>query len=447
MSGIGEQLKHARILVVDDDSSLVELLVLTLEEAGYTNVRSTTDPRRVKALHQEHDFHLILLDVNMPHLDGFQVMEQLAEVAGDDYLPVLMLTALLDTETRLRALDEGAKDFVTKPFNHVEVLNRIGNMLEVRLLYDERRLRADTLETEVRERTRELRGEVSERKRAEEKLEEARDSLTETLFERTEALSQEIEERKNSEKVLLLALQQAETSSYAKTRFLANMSHELRTPLNSVIGFSHMLESEAFGSLGSEKNKEYVSNIKDSGSHLLRLIANILDISRIEAGGKELADQRVDLGETIAASVTMMKAQAAGAGITLSMELPDGGSRLRGDPTALKQVLLNLLSNAVKFTPAGGRVLVQVAVDNDGETVVTVADTGVGIAAENIPKVVEPFAQVGDIMTRKHEGVGLGLALAKSLTELHGGTLGIDSEVGSGTTITVRFPPERTLVS
>ena len=243
------------------------------------------------------------------------------------------------------------------------------------------------------------------------------------------------------------AKERAEFANRAKSAFLANMSHELRTPLNSIIGFSEMLMGEVFGALGGEKNSEYVADINNSGLHLLRVINDILDLSKIEAGKMDLVDSEVAVGEAVDACVSMMKERASEAGVVLSIDVAEPFPPVRADSTQLKQILLNLLSNAVKFTPPGGRATMSAYRDGDGAPVFAVADTGIGIAAADIPNVLEPFAQVSDIMTRSHEGTGLGLSLARSLTELHGGTLHLASEVGVGTTVTVRLPAARVVGS
>jgi len=221
------------------------------------------------------------------------------------------------------------------------------------------------------------------------------------------------------------------------------MSHELRTPLNAIIGFSEMLASETFGPLGDRRYPDYAKNICDSGRHLLDLINDILDFSKLDAGRLELHEQTFDLHEVIEGALQMMQGEAARTGIriihkTPGQELP----YLHADQRRVRQVLLNLLSNAVKFTPAGGTV--EVTVFHRGSEVgIAVADTGIGIAAEDIPRALERFGQVDSSLSRKYEGTGLGLPLSKRLMELHDGRLELDSVVGAGTTVTILFPPKR----
>ena len=241
---------------------------------------------------------------------------------------------------------------------------------------------------------------------------------------------------------LKLALDAAATASQAKSAFLAAMSHELRTPLNAVIGFSDLLSMESFGPLGSARNKEYVKDIHSSGRHLLALINDILDIARIDAGEGQLKEEVVALQELIANSLRMVIHQANAANIRLFEEIDPGVQFIRADERRLKQVLINLLGNAVKFTNVGGQVRVRVFRKGQ-ELIVSVIDTGIGMAEKDIPIALERFGQIDSTLARKYEGTGLGLPLAKQLTELHGGRLTIESSVDVGTTVTVALPAER----
>ncbi len=256
---------------------------------------------------------------------------------------------------------------------------------------------------------------------------------------------EDITELKNIERRLREATEIAKEANRAKSEFLANMSHELRTPLNAVIGFSQALQTEVFGSVGSASNKEYVNIINGSGSHLLRIIGDILDLSKIEAGEDAIEEETIDVGEIMDECRQMMSERASKKRLSFLVETQNKISSLLADRLKVKQILLNLLSNAIKFTPEGGTVKIDVSRIDDNSMLFSVRDTGIGIAPKDIETVIEPFAQVGTANTRSHEGTGLGLALVKSLTELHGGTLTLQSELGVGTVVRIRFPSERTI--
>jgi signal transduction histidine kinase len=239
------------------------------------------------------------------------------------------------------------------------------------------------------------------------------------------------------------ALRRADAANESKSAFLAAMSHELRTPLNAVLGFSELVLSECFGPIGSPRYKEYISDIRKSGSHLLSLINDVLDLSRLDAGQTTLLEEDVALDELLEEVRHMISEQAKKASVVLVTALHKNPlPPLRADPRRLRQIFLNLLSNAVKFTPAGGSVTISTR-EHQGALTVAIADTGIGIAASDIPKALERFGQVDSRLSRKYEGTGLGLPLAKQLVELHGGTLAIMSTVGAGTTVTVSFPAVR----
>ena len=230
----------------------------------------------------------------------------------------------------------------------------------------------------------------------------------------------------------------AETANRSKSEFLANMSHELRTPLNAIIGFSEIMGSGLFGELGSPKYKEYATDIHASGTHLLELINDILDMSKIEAGRMTLETQPLEISEVVEESLRLVSGRAEMASVTVENELPELPV-VNADKRAVKQVLLNLLSNAVKFTPAGGTIHLKGG-KKDGFVTIAVEDTGIGIPASALPKIGRPFEQVESQHSKKHKGTGLGLALSRSLVELHGGDLTIESTEGVGTTVSFTLP-------
>ncbi|MAY66907.1 MAG: hypothetical protein CMM77_07245 [Rhodospirillaceae bacterium] len=259
--------------------------------------------------------------------------------------------------------------------------------------------------------------------------------------------STDITEQKATEQRINDALMDAERANRAKSEFLANMSHELRTPLNSIIGFSQVMSLGKDFELSPDKQLEYAQDIQRSAEHLLQLINDLLDLSKIEAGEVTLNEDAVDLAESLERACHMLRSDAEAKPVTLDCRCDSGLPKLRADTRFLMQVILNILSNAVKFNLPGGRVDVAARVDGDGHIIITIADTGIGIAAEDIPLVLEPFGQVGTSYDRAHIGTGLGLSVSKQLVELHGGALTLVSAPDEGTTVTVRFPPDRTVTA
>jgi signal transduction histidine kinase len=229
----------------------------------------------------------------------------------------------------------------------------------------------------------------------------------------------------------------------ARTRkdFLTSTSHELRTPLNAILGFSEMLAREMFGPLPNERYRQYARIIHDSGTHVLSLVNDLLDLSKLDAGKLELCVEPVEILKIIIACVRCVEAQSIRDHIGIVVHVDDGVDRIYGDDRRLHQMLLNLLSNALKFTPVGGEIAIDVF-RRGPDIAISVSDTGIGIRAEDIPKVLEPFGQVESALSRKHQGTGLGLPLTKELAELHGGSLTMESNVDVGTTVTITLPPD-----
>ncbi len=255
--------------------------------------------------------------------------------------------------------------------------------------------------------------------------------------------AQDITDLRAREEALESSRSMAESANRAKSEFLATMSHELRTPLNAIIGFSELMQREAFGSLGNANYKDYVRDIYQCAIHLLELINDILDVSKIEAGRMELNEEEVDIVNIIQSAFRLVRERAAENDVKLTLALSENTPNLSADPRAVKQVLLNLLSNAVKFTPSGGSVVVNTALDGAGDFLVRVKDTGIGMTSDEVVIALTPFGQVESSLSRRYEGTGLGLSLSKGLVELHGGKLEIESVPQEGTSVTVRFPASR----
>lgn len=266
------------------------------------------------------------------------------------------------------------------------------------------------------------------------------------LQEANAELANEIADHRQTEANLCDAIAEAESASRSRGAFLATMSHELRTPLNAVIGFADALRQPFFGDL-NEKQRDYVESIHDSGLHLLSLINDVLDISKIDAGKLELCDDPVDLVAVVAECIKLVSGHSHDAGVTLVVDSPTEAPMIRGDLRRLKQVVLNLLSNAIKFTPRGGTVTTRVELEPEGGVTVSVCDTGIGMKPEDVPKAFEMFTQIANPFSRKFSGTGIGLPLTRSLVELHDGRVSLQSVLGQGTRVGVHLPALRVIPS
>ena len=256
----------------------------------------------------------------------------------------------------------------------------------------------------------------------------------------------DVTENKASERRLIEARSQAETASRAKGDFLANMSHELRTPLNAIIGFSEVISNELFGPIANEKYLEYIKDIHSSSLHLLSIINDVLDMSKIEAGKVELAKEIVQIQSVISEVMRMVHERAHSRDIELKAQLSDENVEIWADERSMKQIFLNLLSNAIKFSKEGGQIHVRVLADNPDIAVLEIEDHGIGMSEEEQERALQPFGQAKPVITRNYGGTGLGLPITKGLVEAHGGTLTIESRAGQGTLVRIVLPRERASV-
>ncbi len=378
-----------KILFVDDDMNILSSFRRRLGRR-FDITTLLGGERGLEALDDEGPFAVVITDQRMPNMDGIAFLGEVRKRAPDTVR--IMLTGNTDVTTAIKAVNEGSIfRFFTKPYP----LDDLASAIEVGL----EQYNLVTAERELRDVQ------------------------------------------------LTMAKEQAELANRAKSEFLAAMSHELRTPLNAILGFSEIIKNETLGPAGSLKYREYAGDIHESGQHLLDLINDILDLSKTESGTDELHEDKIEIPETIRSTLKLVGHRAEQGGVRVELEFPDQLPALRADERKLKQILVNLLSNAVKFTDAGGVVTLKAWCRMDSGYVFQIADTGIGIAPEDIPKALSRFGQVDADLNRQYEGTGLGLPLTKALVEQHGGVLDLQSEVNVGTTVTVRFPAERIVAS
>ena len=374
-------IRHARILIVDDRLANVRLLEGALRGAGYTSITSTMQPQEVCELHRNHRYDLILLDLMMPGMDGFEVMAGLKAVDDSGYLPVLVITA--QPGHKLRALQAGAKDFISKPIDLAEMLTRVSNMLEVRLLHRQARQNSRVLEQTV-------------------------DRLTE--------------------------------AERLKNGFLSTVSHELRTPLTSIRGSLGLLASGATGVLSDDAIR-LVEIAERNAVRLMALINDILDLDRLETGTIQLQCARVPAASIVRRAIESLPAIGQRHGV--AVEVDEVSAMIWADADRIVQVLVNLLSNAVKFSASDGVVTIGVA-RKDEWLEFRVTDRGRGVPASQHLAIFERFRQVETSDAREKGGAGLGLAICKSIVEQHGGAIGVESTERNGSTFwfRVRTAPE-----
>lgn len=396
---IDSSLKNAKILIVDDQEANIDVLASLLEMQGYENIKTTQDPRDVVDLYASFDPDLILLDLSMPYMSGFEVMAQLRTlVPSNTFLPILVLTADVTAQSKQKALSGGAIDFLTKPFDLVEVGLRIKNLLFTSYLQKQLLNQNQILETKVKERTLEL-------------------------------------EKQNIE--LIAAKEKAEASDKLKSAFINNISHEIRTPLNGILGFGQILTEE---DLTQQEREAYSDMLNQSSMRLINTVTNIMDIAMLSSGNQKVFVNEFDPQKTIHDVISKFTVPCKEKGIELSL-LPsslDSSIKLKTDNDLFGKILFQLVDNAVKFTHEG---TINIGVEeHPNELHFFVKDTGIGISEEKQQQVFDSFIQEDNATTRKYEGNGIGLSIAKGFTELLNGKIWLLSEKGKGSTFYFSVP-------
>ena len=492
------------ILIADDDETERFLQRQVLEPEGF-QVTEAKDGEAALQVFNQHSPDLVILDVMMPEMSGFEVCQAIRTLPGGRNTPVLMATALDDVDSIDRAYRVGATDFIDKPINWAVLPHRVRYLLRAHetlrnLVLSQERLaeaqriagvgnfrwlphsrlvecsaelcrmfglgeRAQSLPVRVllrRVPTVDRKAVIRALRRG---LEGGKIDLdhrvvtpggiVRTLYMRAEISAiedetaylqgsvQDITERKRNEIELAAARDEARGADAAKTAFLAAMSHELRTPLNAIIGFSEMIAQQAFGPIGQGRYIDYARNTGKAGQQMLDFVVDVLTIAQLEAGRFQLELERLDLVETVEASLAEFRDSEAGSGRDIRLTINGAPNLVNADRRAVQQMLLKLLSNAAKFSPPATLLRVTVAAGDEGFTRLSIADQGTGMTAETAARAVHPFRQVDGRLARKHGGTGLGLSIVNGLIERHGGQLTIDSAPKKGTCVSLDFPAVR----
>jgi two-component system, sensor histidine kinase and response regulator len=396
---VANYLKNSRILIVDDTAANVEVLESLLLMEGYENILSTTDSREVLELYLKFEPDLILLDLMMPFMSGFEVMEQLVRLVNEQiYLPILVLTADASDAIKKKALSAGASDFISKPFDLVEVSLRIKNLLYTNHLYSQIRNQNIRLEEKVKERTLEL-------------------------------------ESKNE--LLKVALEKADSANRLKLAFLNNISHEIRTPLNGILGFRHLLSDN---SVSIDEKIEYLEIMQESSTRLINTITSFLDISLLNSGNIEIILTNINPEIFVLDTFDKYQSDCIKKNIDFEINIENLPERIVvfSDENMLRKVFDNLVENAIKFT-SKGRIEIGGEIVNN-EIMFFVKDTGIGISHEFKNKIFQSFNQADEEINREFEGLGLGLSISKGLIDLLGGKIWYNSIQNKGTEFYFSIP-------
>lgn len=386
---------NEKILVVDDEPEILEVLAFHLKVEGFSVVTAASGEEGVERFETD-SFDLLITDMKMPGMDGIDLLRYVK--ARDKDIEVIILTGYGTLENAIEALrNDGAYDYLRKPLEDIEELS-----VSVAQALTHRQL-------------------VLDKKRLSKELSKANSDLEEKVRQRTAELDEMVQ-------TLNQAKEAAELANISKNNFLISMNHELKTPLNSIISFSYILESQL-----TDEQKKYAANIQKSGQHLLSLINDVLEMARVETGDTSLHISGLALPAILGNCLPMLQEQAKARSITFDIEIAKGMRSLLipADSAKVKQIFFNLLSNAIKFSNEGSNVTVAMQLIPEGQepaVEISISDTGIGIPLDLQEKIFEPFYQIGNILTAKPTGQGLGLGIAKNYVELHGGTLSVVSK-------------------
>ncbi len=393
-------LKNSALLIVDDQKSNLKLLYDILQRQGF-QVFAAKGGQYALEIGRQTQPDLCLLDINMPDMNGYEVCRHFKKHPATANIPIIFLTALGETEDKLKGFLAGGVDYITKPFQPQEVIARVHTHLS--LSYTRRALAQN-----------------------EARLQKAHDELEYKVAERTLELQQ--------------ANLQLRQLSRMKDEFLANVSHELRTPLNGILGNAEILLEGVYGAINA-KQQQAAQHIQDGGQDLLTLINRMLDLANSNKGGLELHVQAVSAQRLCEESVQQIQETAQRKRLSISLALDPQVGKIQVDPQRFKQILLDLLSNAVKFTAEGGQIGLESRADSAKQRVCfAVWDNGIGIDPKRVDQLFQPFVQLDSRLAREYEGSGLGLSLVKRLVDLHGGSLSVESQPGQGSRFEACFP-------